>query len=474
MDELIFESIEKETPFTNLTVSGTIPPWLKGSLVRNGPASYALGNYKLEHWFDGFSLLHKFNIESGRVSYQSKFLQSTDYKKNIKEGKITSRHFGTVPDPCASIFNKFFSSFKRPNPNNANVSVLKHGNKIVAVSDFSTMVEFDFNDLETKGEVQYNDQFGNGYMFSASHASYDPETNEFFNCVREVGPGGKIHFFKLTDESLQRHFLGSFKSPKHTFFHSIALTKKYVIFIEQPFELNLLRLMFGRVLNVPYEDTYKWNPGKDVKFHLLDRNTGKIRTASSDTFFFFHTVNAYDEGDNVIIDLCLYESPMIIKHLYIDAIKKNGIVPEDVPVLSRITINADSDRASIKKISNEKFDLPTFNTCKSCKEYQYVYGLGYKNHNKTDIYNQLVKVDAKTGSSITWYAEGKYPSEPLFAQSPGATDEDDGVILSVVLDTAKRNSFLLMLDARTYKEVARAEVPVHLPIGLHGMYYPVA
>ena len=52
--------------------------------------------------------------------------------------------------------------------------------------------------------------------------------------------------------------------------------------------------------------------------------------------------------------------------------------------------------------------------------------------------------------------------------SPRARTEDDGVALSVVLDTRRRRSFLLVLDARSFTEVARAEVPHHIPFGFHG------
>jgi carotenoid cleavage dioxygenase-like enzyme len=53
-------------------------------------------------------------------------------------------------------------------------------------------------------------------------------------------------------------------------------------------------------------------------------------------------------------------------------------------------------------------------------------------------------------------------------RSPGARREDDGVALSVVLDARRRTSFLLVLDARTFTERARAEVPQHVPFGFHG------
>lgn len=48
---------------------------------------------------------------------------------------------------------------------------------------------------------------------------------------------------------------------------------------------------------------------------------------------------------------------------------------------------------------------------------------------------------------------------------------NDGVILSVVLDSNKGNSFLLVLDAKSFEEMARAEVPHHIPFGFHGQYY---
>ena len=44
--------------------------------------------------------------------------------------------------------------------------------------------------------------------------------------------------------------------------------------------------------------------------------------------------------------------------------------------------------------------------------------------------------------------------------------------LSVVLDTRRRRSFLLVLDARSFTEIARAEVPHHIPYGFHGELFP--
>lgn len=69
------------------------------------------------------------------------------------------------------------------------------------------------------------------------------------------------------------------------------------------------------------------------------------------------------------------------------------------------------------------------------------------------------------------YIEYYYPGEPIFVASPEAREEDDGVILSVVLDAAAGSSFLLVLDATSFEEVARARVPHHIPFGFHGEHF---
>ena len=44
------------------------------------------------------------------------------------------------------------------------------------------------------------------------------------------------------------------------------------------------------------------------------------------------------------------------------------------------------------------------------------------------------------------------------------------MVLSVLLDAARRSSALVVLDAGTMEEVARASVPHHIPFGFHGVY----
>ena len=83
---------------------------------------------------------------------------------------------------------------------------------------------------------------------------------------------------------------------------------------------------------------------------------------------------------------------------------------------------------------------------------------------------RIVKVDVERGDSAEWREAGSYPGEPVFVPRPGGEGEDDGVLLSVVLDAGRGRSCLLVLDAATLTEVARAEVPHHIPFSFHGQF----
>ena len=71
-----------------------------------------------------------------------------------------------------------------------------------------------------------------------------------------------------------------------------------------------------------------------------------------------------------------------------------------------------------------------------------------------------------------WKAPGYTPSEPIFVPRPDGQSEDDGVVLSVVLDGERGRSMLVILDATDMKEVARAEMETVYPIGFHGVFTP--
>ncbi|GFU49225.1 beta,beta-carotene 9',10'-oxygenase [Nephila pilipes] len=119
------------------------------------------------------------------------------------------------------------------------------------------------------------------------------------------------------------------------------------------------------------------------------------------------------------------------------------------------------------------FEMPTINySMFNAKKYRYVYGTGVFETGR--FANSLVKLDNVTGEMTVWKeADSMYPSEIVYVPRPGSFDEDDGVLLSVVLDVAEdTRDFLMVLDAKTFKELGRAFVPrsVQLPPTIHGLF----
>jgi carotenoid cleavage dioxygenase-like enzyme len=101
----------------------------------------------------------------------------------------------------------------------------------------------------------------------------------------------------------------------------------------------------------------------------------------------------------------------------------------------------------------------------------YRYAYAARDSGGGQFLDSLVKFDLQRETSQSWHSAGTYPGEPVFVPAPDAAGEDEGVILSVVLDPASETSFLLVLDAARFQEIARAEVPHSIPFGFHGSYF---
>jgi len=137
----------------------------------------------------------------------------------------------------------------------------------------------------------------------------------------------------------------------------------------------------------------------------------------------------------------------------------------------RIPLDASSP-VTYEILSEYDVELPTINY-KRCNthEYKFAYGVGIDKHHPEVLANLLVRVDVRQRATKIWSEENCYPGEPVLVEVPNAKEDDDAVILSVVLNAQKGNSFLLILDAHTFSEIGRAEVPHHIPQGFHGQFF---
>ncbi len=455
-----FDTLEREVDLEELPLRGELPPWLSGSLLRTGPAKFEVGERSMRHWFDGMAMLHRFTVAGGHVGYSNRFLESRSYRAARERGRIAYPEFAT--DPCRSLFRRVQTLFSPGTAlsDNANVNVARLGERFVALTETPLPVEFDAHTLRTAEVHPYR---APGEL-STAHPHRDRETGGMINYAAKLGPSSHYRFFALAPDGSRPRIIGSHPVREPAYMHSFGLTERWLVLAEFPFVVNPLALaLSGR----PYIENYRWKPTRGTRFTLIDRRTGETRGGfETDACFAFHHVNAYDSGGEVVLDICTYPDPGVIEDLYLERLRAGKPVRQ--ATLTRFRLDLDDGSVTSQRLSDADLELPRINYGR-CNErvHTYVWGAGV---GPSGWLESVVKVDTRCGTAAHWTEPGCYAGEPVFVARPDAEDEDDGVLLSVVLDAAAGRSFLLALDAADLTELARAEVPHHIPYGFHGQF----
>jgi len=452
-----FTSMEEETVVDRLPVRGELPAWLGGALVRVTPAKLEAGERRIDHWFDGLAMLNRFGFAGGGVSYGSRFIRSRAYRE-AQEGRLT-RGFAT--DPCRSIFKRVQAIFTPDVTDNPNVNLARIGERYIAMTETPMPVEFDPETLETLGHLEYADELR--AHATTAHPHHDPERNELVNYVARFSRISEYVFYGLPAKGAARRVIAKLPARRPAYMHSFGMSARYLILAEYPLRVNPLKLaVSGR----PFIQNYVWDGRDSTRFQVIDRGTGALRgTYETDAFFCFHHVNAFERGGELVVDLVAYDDASVIDALYLGEHGPRGTIPP--ARLRRYAIDLDGGGVRYEALADGSLELPRIDYARrNTRDYRYAYFAGVAG----DWLDELVKVDVTDGSRSVWSAPGCYPGEPVFVREPGAEDEDAGVVLSVVLDAAAGRSFLLVLDARSFAERARAEAPHHIPFGFHGQY----
>lgn len=461
--QLPLQDLNEEIIMDNLLIQGNLPSWLEGTLVRNGPAKFHFGAQKISHWFDGLAMLHAFTFGQGKVSYRNKFLQSDICFQSMNRGDL---HFmGFAQDPCSSIFKRLFAYFLPSlTPTliqNANVNVMRIAQNYVALTETPLPVCFDPHTLKTLGVLNFQDSMLKKNCFESAHPHFDKRRREIINYQIEMGVDCHYCIYTISENSLTRKLLFKMKCDKASYMHTFALTEHYVILVEFPLMLNPLDLLLK---GGGFITQFKWEPQRNTRFHVISRSQGQlIRSYETEAFFCFHHVNAYEENETIIMDLIKYPDAQIVF----------GDPPVDqMRTLERFKLDLQSPSITSFPLAKTSLELPRIYYQKyNASPYQYVYGVGFKYPENSQDSIPIIKIHVSSGSIQEWKEPGSLAGEPVFIPHPQAKEEDDGVLLSVVINEMKRHSFLLVLDAKDLHEIARSEVIHPIPYGLHGMFF---
>uniref|UniRef100_A0A3Q2CD48 Beta-carotene oxygenase 2b n=1 Tax=Cyprinodon variegatus TaxID=28743 RepID=A0A3Q2CD48_CYPVA len=518
--EKIVTSVEDSPEPISTNIIGTIPDWINGNLLRNGPGKFEIGNHRFNHWFDGMALLHQFKISNGQVTYKSRFLSSDSYQSNREQNRIVVAEFGTItmPDPCKNFFQRFLSRFELPKPtDNANVSIVNYKGDFYVSTESNIMHKVDPETLETTQKVDWSKFIAVNGATAHPHTEPDGTAYNMGNSYSSKGAYYNIIRVPPTKEAEDETLEGTTvlctipaeDKTKPSYYHSFAMSENYLVFIEQPIKMDLLKIATGKLTRKSISDCLSWNPKLNTILHLIHKQTGKESSITylAKAMSTFHQINAYEDQGFLIIDLCASDDGQAIANYNIQNLRKSGEALDEVyntlcrvfprrfvlplridpstPYNQNLIDLPDCTATAIRIGKNKVFcthedlhgedlhkygglEFPQINYGRyNMHPYRYFYGCGFRHL----VGDTLLKMDLQRKQMKVWDHPGLYPSEPIFVPRPNATEEDDGVILSVVITPNKdKSTFLLVLDAKTFEELGRAVVPVNIPYGFHGTF----
>ncbi|KAI1455594.1 carotenoid oxygenase [Annulohypoxylon moriforme] len=392
------------------------------------------------------------------------------------------------------------------------------GNKTMwLTSDIGVMKQFDQQTLEPIGmaKQQTLHPLLSGPL-SCAHAQRDPVTGDFFNYNLELGYPPTYRIFRTSTSTGKTDILATIsgKDVKPAYIHSFFLSPSFVILCIPSSHVGLMGI------KIPWEGNMAdaiepFDESKSCKWFVVDRlhDRGVIASFDSPAGFYFHSVNSFEDRDestgniNVYCDVVQYPILDVVRQFEMDVIlQRNGAttnfwsddartrncLPRLVRwklVVPEVNSDAEKGKGKAKKSTPKEAaesvlefkaplagELPTINPAYATKKYRYVYATASRGF--STLFDCIIKTDLDTRRCIYWEGlKGHTPGEAIFIQRPKSHEEeevaeDDGVLLSVVLDGVGKTSYLVCLDAKNMLEIGRAECDFAVPIGFHGLHLP--
>jgi carotenoid cleavage dioxygenase-like enzyme len=458
-----FRTVDTEYRNHAPRIEGSVPDWLSGTLVRNGPGRFDVGGERVNHWFDGLAMLRRYAFADGAVRYTNRFLR-TDAYADAMAGR-TSGEFATGSGGWRTL-RSWLRALGPPDPtDNASVHVARVGDEYVALTEAPRRVAFDPVTLDTRGPFRFDDDLPE--HVATAHLVADPHRGELVGYATELGRDPQYHVYRVPDGETRRRLVGSVPARGPGYVHDCSVTADHVVLVEPPLEVSVWRALAPWTEG--FLDLLSWHPEAGTRIVVLDRDSGDVRQECTvEPVFTFHHVNAYAEAGTVVLDAVDFPDADIVGAMALDELDGPGF--PDVPDgrLARYRVGLDDGVVTRHRRYDGGVELPRVPRTRRGRRHRYAYGQATDRRGA----NGLVKVDCERGRAREWWERSVYVEEPVPVVRPGGDAEDDGVVLATALDTGRDRSYLLVFDAATLDELARVVLPHPEPFGFHGRYFP--
>ncbi len=422
-----------------LPVTGVIPPDLEGHLLRNGPNPAVLPvDDTTYHWFSGDGMLHDIELGGGRaLGYRNRW---------VRTRKLAAEIGSPIPRGPSE-----------PLDGPANTHVIRHAGTTLALveSGFPHAISPD------RGRARIHDFDGALSSPMTAHPKVDPDTGEllFFGYDIFGPPFLRTH---TVDAAGVLTGTEAIDLPRAVMVHDFGVTATRLVILDLPVVFDLDLAATGRSL------PFRWMPEAGARVGVMPRHgTGAdIRWVSIDPVYVFHVLNAYDDGDDVVLDVVRYDAAFDTQ--------PGEVIATTAPFLARWTVNVAGNRVTQEQLDDTAVEFPRIDDTVAGRRHRYGYcqSLDVQDTRWT---TGLVKYDLQRDASEV-FDPGAHRSagEPVFVRAADGGGEDEGWVLSVVYDATRDASDLVILDGTSFAgpPVATVELPVRVPFGFHGSWLP--
>ncbi len=435
-----FAPVREEITADDLKIIGELPPDLSGMFVRNGPNPQwqPKGQY---HWFDGDGMLHGVRISNGKASYRDRYVRTKGWQIEHEAGK--------------AVWSGLLEPPQMDNPegaykNVANTALVWHAGQFFALWEGGAPYAIKVPELETIGEYTYNGKLQSAFT---AHPKVDPITGEMMFFGYSFAPP-YLHYSVVSAEGELMKTV-PIELPMGVMMHDFAITANYTIFMDLPMTFNPMRMQKG-------EPGLKFEKDRASRFGIVPRHgdNNDVRWFETPACFVWHTLNAYEQGDEVVLLGCRVNSANMFATEDVESDSQSNI-----PRMHRWRFNMKDGSVREESLDDAASEFPRINDNFLGQPTRY----GYAGKIGQGSFEGIIKYDLNSGKSQSHeFGKDRCGGEAVFV--PRGNGEDEGWVMTFVYDSSKDTSELVIVDAQniTSEPVARVLIPQRVPYGFHG------
>ena len=443
-------------------IIGEIPDDLSGVYLRNTETAL-FEPIKRYHPFDGDALMHAISFDNGQARYSNRFIHTDGF---VAEQQAKKSLWAGITEHPSHATAETGSGARTMMKDNASTDVVVHGGQAFAsFYQCGDLYAFDPRTLEPEGRADWNGKFPVEGV--SAHCKVDEHTGEllFFNYHQHE----PYMHYGVVDRAGQVNTYVPVPLPGPRLPHDLAFTENYTILNDLPLGWDPQALADGWYSNRFHKDL-------PSRFAVIPRHgaTEDIQWFEADPTFVLHWANAYEDGDEIVLDGFFQHNPTA-RGVERSTGEHKGFETLDMNVLEarahRWRFNLATGRTTEESLSDRCAEFPMVNGRHAGRRHRYIYearctpGLF--------AFDALIKHDVDDGTeTLIEFDDGVFISETVMAPRNGSTAEDDGYLVTFTTDMNHDQSHCMIFDAAdpTTGPVAQIRLPERISSGTHATW----